>query len=615
MPETREFAVKFVKPFTMKGVTNSVINSPLMFSRWTEVDVALRALLTGADADSLESETLDFKEDDRRSQKDLIKTITDAVLCFANNRGGYVVIGVDDDSCGPAAVTGTGLDVETVRRRVYELTTPPLLVDSDSMVVEGQTVLALHVPASIDIHSDTHGRVTRRIGKDCIPLNPDAQHRLREERRGVDSSERPTEAPHSDPDALALDTARRQLRALTDERQSISGLNDADLMRALGVMNEKGQLLRAGEVLFCSSPGHPKIVYQYRATSGSEPVVVERLDGPLILVFQRAMELVRARLEITPVTLPTGQQISIENFPELVVREALSNAVFHRDLHVDAPVTIEHSADSMIISSPGPLVAGVTTDNILIHPPKPRNHALARAARTLGLAEELGRGVVRMYREMVRSGKQVPSIQDEFDHVRVVLTGAAPNAQIARYVRQLPENEQQDVDAMLVLVKLCAVPRVNASQMSRLLQRTEEETETILRRLSTSDVDMIEPTRETARRARPQYRLTQSAIRALGAAAVYHRATLGTVDTKVAAHLKEYGTITNKTVQNLLDVDMLGARRILTDLVRRGVLIKISEQQRGPGVEYGPGDKFPTGVTRTGAVGKRSRTKGEHRLP
>jgi ATP-dependent DNA helicase RecG len=46
-----------------------------------------------------------------------------------------------------------------------------------------------------------------------------------------------------------------------------------------------------------------------------------------------------------------------------------------------------------------------------------------------------------MYREMIRSGREAPKIEDLADHVRVTLLGGAPNTQIARFVAQLPEEE------------------------------------------------------------------------------------------------------------------------------------------------------------------------------
>ena len=49
----------------------------------------------------------------------------------------------------------------------------------------------------------------------------------------------------------------------------------------------------------------------------------------------------------------------------------------------------------------------------------------------------------------------------------------------------------------------------------------------------------------------------------------------------------------HREMQNLLDVKLTRARNILANLVGRGVLVKISDHERGPGVEYGPGPTFP----------------------
>src|SRR5690606_14032407 len=185
---------------------------------------------------------------------------------------------------------------------------------------------------------------------------------------------------------------------------------------------------------------------------GGEPKAVQRLTPPLIQSFTRTMELVQARQTLTPVNLPSGQQIAIEGFPSDAVREALSNAICYRDYHHSSPVTVEHSPTVFNVISPGPLVAGVTPANIITTPSRPRNAALLKIARLLGLAEELGRGVDRMYREMIRSGLQAPQIDAEFDFVRVSLVGGAPDTNVARFIAGLPTDEQNDTDTMLVLL-------------------------------------------------------------------------------------------------------------------------------------------------------------------
>lgn len=87
---------------------------------------------------------------------------------------------------------------------------------------------------------------------------------------------------------------------------------------------------------------------------------MERFTAPLLVAFERLMGLIHIRREMTPVSLPDGQQLQIDDFPELAVREALINGFMHRDYHLAGPVSVEHSPEVFVVSSPGPLVGGVT---------------------------------------------------------------------------------------------------------------------------------------------------------------------------------------------------------------------------------------------------------------
>lgn len=559
-----------------------------------EVRAAINEIRSGRTAHEVESEVLEFKED-ARSIEDTLRDLVDAVLCFANALGGTVVVGVANNVAGDTAFRGTRLLPDLTRKRVYELTRPSLVVDVALEAVEEVPLLVVRVPQSPEIHSDTKGRAPRRMGTACLPMSPDEQMRLREERLGIDWSAAPSTRPLSDVSPLALTTARRRLGAFTDKRRELAALSDSDLLRAMGAIAHDGTLARAGEILFCDSPayGEPRLVYQYRQTPGGEPSAIERLEAALVLAFERVLEFIVARRHLTPVTLPDGQQIHIEDFPDLAVREALANAVIHRDYHLVGSVAIEHSPEVFVVASPGPLVAGVTPENILTHPSKPRNPLLARVARMLGLAEEVGRGVDRMYREMIRSGRDVPKIDSSPDSVRVTLVGGAPNTQIARYVAQLPERERDDTDTMLVLLSLCSKKTVRAHDLAPMLQKNAEEIEATLRRLAGDTPGMLEPTRETARRSHPNYRLRSGPLQMLGSAVPYQRRTTDEIDRKVIEHVQEYGRVTNRTVRNLFDVSVQRAAAIVGDLARREILVKTSEAQRGPTVEYGPGSKFP----------------------
>lgn len=561
-----------------------------------DLDDVLRAIHGGRPAAELESQHLDFRLRGR-SLDDTVRSIVEAVLCFANADGGLVVVGVANRPGGPVAFVGSGdLDPRILQRRIYELTVPPLVCDVRHEQRFGAEMLLVSVPRSIEIHADSQGRAPRRIGTDCFPMSPIDQARLREERLGIDPSAKKTSRDTAEADPRAIAAARARLSASTDPgRRQLADLGALDLLTAIGATTKDGLFVRAGELLFCGPQADEDtaLLYQYRTTPGGEPAAVERLAPPLILAFGRAIELVLARRTLTPVNLPGGQQIQVEDFPELAVREAIANGVIHRDLHLRGPVGIEHSPAVFVVTSPGPLVGGVTPENIITHPSAPRNPRLASIARRLGLAEEVGRGVDRMYREMIRAGRGAPLIETAPDIVRVTLTGGAPNTQVARYVGQLPAAERDDTDTLLVILTMLARRTVTAESVAPILQRRPEEAEAVLRRLTMEGAALLEPTRESRARLNPTYRLTAEALRALGSAVGYSRRTVDEIDRKVIAHVTEYGRVTNRTLQNMLDVRVSRARQILADLVEREILVKISTQQRGPGVEYGPGPRFP----------------------
>ncbi|MCC7078884.1 MAG: putative DNA binding domain-containing protein [Acidimicrobiia bacterium] len=559
----------------------------------SDIEAQLRHIFDGARPRDLEDVRLDFKED-ARSPRETARLLADAAVCFANADGGTVVVGVNDDVSGPDALIGTELDPQEVQRRIYELTTPALLVQADELRFEDRRVLVLTVPRSFEIHADPQGRAKRRVGSACLPMSPQDQAALREERRGVDWSAEVSDVGMGDVDPDALSAARRRLRQYSDEVSKLADLSDADLLRGLGVVDERGRLLRGGEVLFCAGSGStPWVLYQYRPTPGGEATLVERLAGPLLMVLDQLVELAWARRHVTSLNLPDGSQIEVADFPEGAVREVIGNALFHREFRLTAPVTIEHSPTVFVVESPGPLVAGVTEQNILTHPSKPRNPCLFQAARKLRLSEETGRGVDRMYRELLRSGHDTPSITQTTDTTRVAFVGGAPRTQVVKFIAGLDDVERDDVDTLLVIFSMLTSRTITAEELAGTIQKSETEAESVLSRLAADKPGILEATRESRRLKKSEYRLRSSALGTLGGAVAYRRRSVDDTDRKVIAHVNEYGRISNRTLQNLLDLDVFRARDLLRDLQQRQILVKTSEQQRGPAVEYGPGPKFP----------------------
>ena len=557
------------------------------------LDDILASIIAGDRPDEHESQLLDFKQEGRKD-RETQWTLAEAAACFANADGGTIVLGVKDKVAGEAAIVGTTHTPDWCRQRIHELTNPSLLVDGSSVRSGGKTLVRIDVPRGLVVH-EANGRFEHRIGKDCERMTALEIARLSNDRTGADWSAENADASMDAIEPEAMLTLRRGLAAKTSSAALSTSLTDNDVLTQLRlVRRDRSGLINAALILAGDDEeSWPRVLYTYRGTAGAEPIVARPYSGPLVRLLDEVMGTVSSRVETVPMNLPNGTQLQVADFPLRAVREALTNALLHRDYRVATAVRIEHSPESLRISSPGPLPPGVTPDNILTHDSTPRNTRLFRAAEKIGLAEELGLGVDRMYRETIRSGHPPPDIVDDRSNVLVVFTRGARNRRFIRFVADLPDAERESVETLLTIRTLLERPTVSSDSLAEIIQKTPAEAEAVLQRLAMQPKNpIIEATRGTRRHREPEYALTGDALRSLGSVVAYNKMTGDEIDRKILMHLREYGRISNKTLQNMLDVDVYRSRDILRKLVERDIIVRTSSQTRGIAVEYGPGTRF-----------------------
>jgi ATP-dependent DNA helicase RecG len=553
------------------------------------------AVLAGARARDLESERLDFKTLGR-SREDSLADLAEAAACLSNSHGGHIIVGVADAVRGQAAIVGSDLDEVRAQRRIYELTDPGLIVTVTTEVVAGLSLTIISVPRSPDVHQ-VKGRATERIGTSCEPMSSARIAVVVSDRRGDDWSDADSAIALSQITARAEEDVRTRLRSASHPaRQAWANLSLADITRRLGLLSPAGTLTHAGQVLLVGRRG-AEIHYTHRRTRSGQLTTNERLTGPALITVTRTLELIEGRTERTPIHLPNGQQLFVADLPDIAVREAVVNAVMHRDYQVGGPVQVEHSDTRLGVTSPGDFVLGVTPLNVLTTSSRTRNPALANSMRALGLAEAAGIGVDRMYAAMTAVGHRPPAFQTDGVRVTATLFGGAPNAPLTRFVATMAPDRQEDPDTLLVLVTLLQSRTVTAESLSPLLQKDREEVETTLRHLAADGIDLIERTRASATYRAGTYRLRGDVLAALGTAVQYHRRTRDDSERKIIEIVRETGRVNGRLVRSLLDVDAAAASRIIGGLVERGVLVKTSEAQRGPTVTYGRGPAFPRKTT------------------
>lgn len=557
----------------------------------SDLHQTLEAIWQGVIASEREGDLLDFKTVGR-SLEDALKDSAEAAACFANTRGGTIVVGVRDKVGGPDAFVASPLDTTRTVARIYELTEPGLIVTADEQRFRGTPLTVIQIPPSPDIHQ-VSGRATERVGASCRPMTASRIATVMSDRRGDDWSSKDSGITLDKVSPVAEALTRDMLAQAPDpERSSWAKLPWPDVCARLGTVVDN-RYTNAGVLLFVDT-GRVHAQYVRRAANTGLLSANDSVGGPGVTAIRRCIELIESRVERTAILTPGGQQLLLGDLPEVAVREAVVNAFMHRDYRVREVIRLAHDASRLRVTSPGGFVPGVTVDNVLTVSSRSRNRSLTQAIRSLGLAESAGVGVDRMYASMTAIGHQPPTFTTDDVTVEALLVGGPPNQPVARFVADLPVERRGDPDTLLVLTYLLTNRTTTAARMAKLVQRNEAETESRLMALSAPGNALIERTADTARSRRGEYRLVGSALQALGPAITYRARSGEDTDRKIVTLVREVGMVTGRVVQTMFDVQPATASRILSDLVNRGVLVKTSKATRGPGVTYGPGPKFPS---------------------
>lgn len=567
--------------------------------RLQEVEPLLAQVGRGVTAHDLEGQQLDFKEVGE-SIKETFRILAEAAVCFANADGGRVVLGVRDKATDRGeSLAGVPADYspELVQRAIFDRTQPPLTLIVNEHAEEGVRLLIVDVPPGVGIYSTSDGRATRRLNKECRPFTPAQQREVLAVRgqydwSGQSSGIAPRRLSNAEIDRL------RNLLAIAGA-DDLAALRDRPLLEALRLIGTDGLVTNAGVLML----GPERLIreaiptygysYQYRPSPGSEATYRLRGQRGLLSAVETLTEAIGARTEIRPLNVAGGQQLQLADYPANAVRELVVNALIHRSYESNGTVDIEHSPERLTITSPGSLVTGVTPSNILTHPSTPRHRVLLEAVARCQLAERTGQGIDRAYREMLRAGKEPPEIEDLELRVRAILAGGIGNDDFVRFVSDLPDNLSRDIEVLICLTMFRSQRRMDAHVLAAAIQRSPIEAQEVLSRLADDRIALVEATRRTLNRPYPTYQLRNKPLADLGRAVSYRRRFLDQGDAKVVEHIREYGFVTNKTLQRLFDVDLYAARNMLTDLRQREIVRKIGDARGGPGVQYGPGPKFP----------------------
>jgi len=347
---------------------------------------------------------------------------------IANSDGGCLALGVDADRVLGALATDDEM-ADAVRKAERMCRPPVRTLDWQQRDVAGGAVAVIRIERGGDLHALEDGRVLVRHGAENAPAGGETIERLLASRPVGDFELQPVPgATRDDLDDDIIDEylERRQKR---NPRQVI--LPKDKLLQQIGALTEERMPTVTGLLLFGKEPQFfmPQCRAVFVKFADTQPRGPEgglgygrreEFTGALPLVIDRAWRVIWEEMDKRAVVKGLQRQEETE-YPSDAVREALVNAVAHRDYRITGRgIEIRMYTDRMEIISPGGLPAHITLDN-LVEEHYSRNPRLVNGLYQWGYIEELGLGIDRMIEDMVKAGHPPPKFECPGHRFTVIL--------------------------------------------------------------------------------------------------------------------------------------------------------------------------------------------------
>jgi ATP-dependent DNA helicase RecG len=495
-------------------------------------------------ADDLESEVLDFKP--WQGPKDDLKLACEYAACFANAGGGVVVFGVADKVRGRAqAIHGArGYDLDVFRRGIFDGTRPGVAAEVVELNVPEGTGKLLVVRVNegdSKPYGTAAGLFKQRVGKNCMPLDPVTFQRAQVRSAAVDWSGAPAHGLSlQDLDPLQIERARQVLRSKAPS-SGLLELPDPAFLSGLEALRE-GQVTHAGMLLFARrevlAQRCPQAQFHYVLHDGETSVARNDIDRlPLLEAVERMEQVFTGPLNPEKEIELGLFKLRIPQFPVEGVREAVLNALTHRDYLNPGEILVRHSTQELVVTSPGGFVAGITPENILRHEAVPRNRTLANALVKLRLVESSGIGRRRIFRSALVFGKRRPEYVTDGHSVTLRMFNREAHDALAKLIAQLDaQGAEVALDQLLVLDALLGQDFIDVGQAANVLQLAKDESRRILEAMCLPPLSLLERKGHTAAAT---FHLAKGVAKELKGKAAYTR-TRGLNPIRYAEMVREY---------------------------------------------------------------------------
>lgn len=400
----------------------------------------------------------------------------DTISAFSNqNSGGTFVFGLDEKSGFSKVGVYDAHDLQKKVMEYCEQMTPVVrpvftVCDEDGMIFVSAEIPPIDI-AERPCYKTARGRLQGsyiRVGDADKPMTEYEVYSYEAFRKKYRDDIRAVE----DASFKSLDMSKvdEYLALKRSERPNLAVLPNEQQYELAGI-TRNGKITMTALLLFGLYPQafYPRLSIIATSVPGSEMGALDivgnrfldskRIEGTLPDMLDGAISFVRTNMRTaTKIDSKTGQRIDVPQYPVIAVREAVLNALVHRDysFHTEGkPIQLVMYSDRMEIINPGGLYGRLTVDQLGQAQPDTRNPVLVTAMETLGKTENRYSGIPTIRYAMKESSLPAPLFIDTRGTFKVILYNNTEELTVP----QTADKREADIPDEKGLLEFCRTPR------------------------------------------------------------------------------------------------------------------------------------------------------------
>ena len=432
-------------------------------------------------------------EEGRQLDKKSIKTLKENKIdwgelakdcvCFANGRGGMILLGIEDGKIMPPSnqeIPKANYD-QKIRKAIQQRTQNVAITVASYIASKGGEYIAIKVlPSLKTIAATSDGKYYMRVADKCQPVMPEEMSRLASDKDAfIWELQTNLKVTASRYDQQKFHNTIEQIRSSGRVSDFLKEKSNEELLEEYFLKD--GSYLTNLGVLWI---GHRKDRARLRYAPCVQFIRYNEQDEKVKKITwdnfnYNPQELLESVIQDIPdwqESFEISEGVFRKNIPHFeieVIRELVANALVHRNYAMQGDIFINLYPDHLEIHSPGRLPLGVTPENIL-HKSVRRNEHLAKLFYDLRLMEREGSGYDKIYELLLSSGKPVPQVIDQDDRVIVNVKKQIVDQEIIKLIEKASRDFHLRQREIISLGLIAQHNVISAIDLSKLLNQKDE---------------------------------------------------------------------------------------------------------------------------------------------